>query len=332
MKYRITVLTVFFALVCLSLSSCHRGGKASHTQGTVRMACDASFENIIEQEIQVFEYIYNDANVLCRYLPEYQVVDSLLKGDVRIAVATRELTKKEVEYMKKQYNRNVHQLPIAVDAVALIVNPENPIMRIDYNDVIDILTGKYTTWDKITPDNKGLGNIKVVFDGNGSSVMRYMTDSVMGGQAFGPNVFTEKNSRDVIAAVEKDKNSIGMVGVSWITDDLGSRQATPEEMNRLTNPEAADTTQVDFKSGIKVLAVQPKGQVNYYKPTQLNIYQGNYPFHRQMFLISTSSPHSVGHSFFSFVTSAQGQKLILTTGVCPKRVSAQFVEIGDGRK
>ena len=42
------------------------------------MVCDNSFENIMAQEIDVFEYQYPDAHILVRYGTQAEALDSLL--------------------------------------------------------------------------------------------------------------------------------------------------------------------------------------------------------------------------------------------------------------
>lgn len=321
------------ALVCVAvcaaslLFSCGRTQTGGYAAGTTVIACDASFRNVMEQEIQVFEYKYKGSNVLDLYVDEDAAIDSLLNLDnnVRSACVTRPLTKQEISYLNS-HKRSVNQEAIAIDAVALIVNPANPMEYIDYQDLIDVLTGKYTTWDKISPAASKMGKIMVVFDHQGSSTTRYMRDSLLNGSPFGPNVYAQKTPKEVFEAVARTKNAIGIIGASWLTSDMSGRELSETEIARLSD--VNDTTAMgEFNTDVRVLAVQPKDKVDAYLPNQYNIYTGNYPFYRQVYLISTSAPNTVGHSFFTFVTSAVGQKIILSTGICPKIISPQFVEL-----
>lgn len=101
----------------------------------------------------------------------------------------RELTKEEVRRLKSQ-KRNPRQQRIAVDAIALIVNKENPVEIISMKELREILSGEITRWDEIEPSK--LGTIQAVFDENGSSTAQYMRDSLLNGGKFGENVFAEK--------------------------------------------------------------------------------------------------------------------------------------------
>lgn len=315
------------ALFAVAVISCGPNKKGDYASGRAYIACDASFRNVMEQEISVFEYKYKNSTVFDYYVDENAAIDSLLNLDnkIRLAVTTQPLNSEQIKFLNNN-KRSVNQQAIAVDAIALIVNPENPIEYIDNNDLVDILTGKYTDWDKIVPGGKSLGKIIVAFDHAGSSTTRYMRDSLLNGKEFGENVRAQKTPRQVFEAVAKMKNAIGVIGASWLSSDMSGRELTEAEISRLSD--VNDTTAIaEFSTDVKVLAVQPKDEVATYLPNQYNIYKGYYPYYRQVYLISTSAPGSVGHSFYTFVTSAQGQKVILSTGICPKVITPQFVEL-----
>lgn len=312
----------------MAVTSCgNYSEKKAYTSGSTTIAVDATFLNVIQQEIGVFEYRYPNTSILDRDTTESGAIDLLLDGTVKMALTTRELDKKEIAFLRNTKKLPVSQQAIAIDAIALIVNPENPLKEIDYEDIKAILGGEIKSWDKIVPGAPKLGNISVVYDGNGSSTIRYMRDSVLDGRNLDLEVNGAVKSPDeVFKRVASDRNSIGVIGVSWITSNMKGREMTKEEFSKHLDSDQ-DTTVTDFNPDIRVLAVKPKGKLRAYLPYQLNIYNGDYPFTRNVYLISTSVPHTVGHSFYSFVTSAVGQKIILTTGVCPKLINAQFVSL-----
>lgn len=313
--------------IAASLFSCGPAQKGGYAAGRTVIACDKTFQNVMEQEVRVFEFKYPGSEVMDLYVDEYAAIDSLmnLNNHVRMAVATRPLSKEEIKYLNDN-KRSVNQQAIAVDAVALIVNPENPLDAIDNQDLIDILTGKITEWNMIPGAGKELKNITVVFDHQGSSTTRYMIDSLLNGQPLSQRIMATKTPAEVFNAVSKHKNAIGIIGASWLSSDMSGRELSEQEIDKMTNVD--DTASMGtFTTDIKVLAVQPKDDVQTYLPTQYNIFNGKYPYHRQVYLISTCTPNSTGHSFYTFVTSAIGQKIILSTGICPKVITPQFVEL-----
>lgn len=286
--------------------------------------CDKSFENIMQQEIDVFEFQYPKAHILARYLPQNDVIDSLMELKTRAIVAARDLTPQEKEFLRKN-KRMVRSKMIAVDALALIVNPENTIEMISRKEIGDILTGKLTNWNEVEPNK--MGEIKIVFDDEKSSTVQYMRDSLMNGQPFGKNIYAQNSIEGVFEAVKKNKNAIGVIGVSWITSDMRNSDMSTEQMVAELN-ENKGVNVAEFDSSVKVLKVMGNTR-EAYKPYQQYIYDGRYPLFRQMYMIIASVGGTLEHGFFSFVTSFNGQKLIMKTGVMPAVMHPQIVQVGE---
>lgn len=321
-----TLLAVAVALIALAATSCMKYQKPNSdtaTSGTMTMVCDNSFQNIMEQEIEVFEFQYPEAHILARYAPEKVAVDSLMKLNTKTIVIPRDLTKDEVKSLRSK-RLIAKSKKIAVDAVALIVNPENPVSILSVSEIGDILTGKLTDWNQIEPSK--LGEIKVVFDSNFSSTVQYMRDSLMNGQPFGPNVFAQDSIQGVFDAVRKTKSAIGVVGVTWLNTDLDATEMPIAD--NVKQLESDDPTQVrEFDSEIKVLKVRRDDDFHAYQPYQQYIYDGSYPLFRQIYMITVGANGGLNHGFYTFVTGKIGQKIILRTGICPAVISPQVVSL-----
>lgn len=311
-------------LMALAIAACGgKGGKKAEKPIRIAtVACDDSFENIMCQEIDVFEYLYRDMSIIPYYVNESAALDSLFSLKTRTIVVPRQLTAKEVSYLKGK-RRNVKQSKIAVDAIALIVNKENPTEILSMGEIAQILSGELTRWDEIEPNK--LGRIDVVFDHQGSSTVKYMRDSLLNGKAFGANVFAQKSNAEVFNAVKERKNAIGIIGVSWISSDMRAPDMSRED--RIEALERNDTTQMDFDSGIKVLKVRRDDDIRAYKPYQAYIYDGSYPLFRSIYMITTAANGSSGHSFYSFVTGFRGQKIIQMTGILPATIQPRMVSL-----
>ena len=321
-KINIYILAI---ILSLSLAACGGGGKkkagTTSTSGTMTLMCDNSFENIMQQEIDVFEYIYPKAHILARFIPQKDAMDSLLQGKTKAIVIARDITEKERTFLT-QKRHIVKSCKIAVDALALIVNPENTIEVLSKQEISDILSGKVKNWNEIEPNKTG--EIKVVFDDESSSTVQYMRDSLLNGQPFGDNVFAQDSIQGVFDAVKNDKNAIGIIGVSWITSDM-QRNISTEDLAKEVNDENPNTI-AEFVNSVKVLRVLNSSAVAC-KPYQQNIYDGSYPLFRQIYMIITSPNGTLSHGFYSFVTSRNGQKIILKTGVMPAVIQPQIVEL-----
>ncbi|MBQ9073911.1 MAG: substrate-binding domain-containing protein [Muribaculaceae bacterium] len=317
---------IAFIALCVAVAavtSCRPAPTNTSSSGLATIVCDNSFENIMSQEIDVFEYTSKGkASIIPYYVSEKACVDSLLDFKTKTIVISRDLSEQEREYIKSK-DKHARSNRIAIDAIALIVNPENPIEILSEKEIADILSGEVTHWNQLEPSK--LGEIQVVFDNEGSSTVKYMRDSLMDGRKFGSNVYAQNTNQDVFKQVQMRKNAIGVIGVSWISADLRTRDMSREE--RIASLHQQDTTVADFDPTVKVLKVRRDDSIEAYKPYQAYIYDGRYPLYRSIYMITTAANGSLSHGFYSFVTGVIGQKIIQRTGILPARLQPRMVNL-----
>lgn len=328
LKFRNILMPAACALILgAGLQSCLKYEKKanSSTSGTTTMVCDASFQNIMQQEIDVFEYQYPDAHILARFEPQSAAIDSLMSLNTKTVVIARDLTDAEKRVLRNK-KKAVKSAKIAVDAVALIVNKENPVSVLTVREVGDILSGRSSLWNDLEPSK--LGEIAVIFDDKGSSLVSYMRDSLLNGGELGPNVYAQGSVPKVFETVKKNRNAIGVLGVSWITSDMSGADISPDSVAEsiLSDKPVIGATLTD---DIKVLKIRRNDEVTAYKPYQQNIFDGTYPLYRQIYMITTGVSGSLASGFYSFVTGETGQKIIMKTGILPARTRIQVVQLGE---
>lgn len=329
-----TLSAVVAVAMATAMTGCMKYEKSanSHTTGTTSIVCDNTFQNIMQQEIDVFEYQYPDAHILARYATQAEAIDSLLSLNTKTVVISRDLTAKEKDILKNK-RRNVKSSKIAVDAVALIVNPDNPVNNLTLKELSEILSGSSKDWNDLQPSD--LGEIAVVFDDQASSLVGYMRDSLLNGGPLGANVYAQGSVADVFKTVQESKNAIGVVGVSWITTDMGSADISKEDLaaSILGNEpvEGANLDEAIKDNKVKVLGLynDRTGEARAYKPYQQWIFDGKYPLFRQMYMITTGASGSLAVGFYTFVTGNTGQKIIAKTGILPARMQRINVELSN---
>lgn len=315
----------FFTLVVLLLTACNNNKPSNtSTSGIAKIACDESFRNILDQEVEVFEYSYPDASIMVDYTDEAAALDSLMHRNVDLIITSRDLTNDQRDILKKQ-GRAFRSRKIAVDAVAIIVNKENDIDELSMSDLRDIFSGKVARWGEVFPTRLKRGSIKVVFDTSGSGVTHYVKEKFLNGGSFGKNVYAQHSTDDVFRIVQSNKNAIGFIGVSWITADLKTNERTMEE-KVLDLKNNNEVSVIDFTDRIKVMAVRGDEQPQGVKPYQAYINDGSYPLFRTIWAIDASAGGTLDHGFFSFLTGVIGQKIILQTGILPAAEPVRYVE------
>ncbi|MEI7982493.1 MAG: substrate-binding domain-containing protein, partial [Bacteroidota bacterium] len=279
------------------------------TSGQIKVGVDESYRLLLEAEIYTFESIYKNAHIDVQYKTEADVFNDFMNDSVPLIVVNRKLTGKQVEYL-----RSIQYIPkttlIAHDAIALIVNRENPDTALFYQTVKDIFLGKITIWKQINPKSK-LGDLKVVFDHFKSSNPRYFKEK-FAIDSFPSTCSAVQNNEEVISYIEKNKNAIGVVSINWISDKQ-------------------DTISNNFLKRVKVAGISLEGDNNpdtrFYRPYQGYIAEGSYPFTREVYCINRQPYTGMAYGFSSFIAGEKGQLIILHSGLVPAAMPVRIVEI-----
>ena len=298
------------------LAACSRKPKDgltdTYTSGVIEIAADESFQPIVQEEIDVFEGLFPLAGIVPRYTTEVEAINLLLKDSVRLAIATRTLTKEEMNsfHSRKFYPR---EIKLAIDGLALIVNRQNPDSLISVRDIRRILTGEVQTWKEIYPASR-LTGIRLVFDNKNSSTVRFAVDSICQGKPLSTKeVKALRTNQQVIDYVARTPDAIGVIGVNW----LGNR---------------SDTTNLSFRDEIRVMSVSAEDvatPANSYKPYQAYLFYGQYPLARPIYVLLNDPRNALPWGFASFLTSDRGQRIILKSGLVPATQPVRVVQVKD---
>lgn len=313
--------------------SCTPVKRGEYASGSATIYCDDGFKNILEEEIEVFEYTYPNSSIIPFFVSEGEAIDTLLADGTQAIIATRQLSKEQIDYMKSKYKRVVRQNCIAVDAVALITNKKNPVSALSVSEVSDILNGKITRWSQLAGNDTTA--IKIVFDNAESSTVSYLKEKFLPeGKKISEtaNTFAQNNNAAVFDVVKTDPDALGVISVSWLGDDLSKAKKVPMDRRMEDYANQNDTVASTLTSEVNIMKISNPTQENdfspvSYKPYQVYIYSGEYPLVRKVYMISTASNSTVLHSFYVFVTGFIGQKIITKTGILPYKMHPRVVEI-----
>lgn len=309
-----TILLPFVLLFVLFSCQNRSGDKKpadTPTTGEVSICVDETFKPIADAEIQVFQGLYQYAKVNPIYKSETEALNLLIKEKTHMVIISRPLKANEIDYFhsKKLYPTVTK---IAVDAVALIINPSNRDSILSMNNIFDIVTGKVNKWKQIFPHSR-LGNIKVVFDNPNSSTVRFVLDSISKNIPLSKHLSAMEYNKDVVQYVSQTPNAIGFIGVSWVSNK-------------------SDSTSLSFLKKVRVMALTKEKtatSANTYQPYQAYISKGYYPLTRNIYAIN-SDPHiGLIHGFVSFLASDRGQRIILKAGILPATQPVRIIEVND---
>ncbi|MCH5236177.1 MAG: substrate-binding domain-containing protein [Muribaculaceae bacterium] len=326
-------LSALAGLVIIGGSACTPVKKGEYVTGSATIFCDDGFRAILDEEIEVFEYTYPQSSIIPFYVSESEAIDTLLADGTQAIITTRELNKDQIQYMRSKFKRVVRQQPIAVDAVALIINKDNPVDVLSMEQISDILNGKITRWTQLVGNDTT--QIKLVFDNAGSSTVSYLRERFLPeGKKISdlPNAFAQQNNSQVFDIVKSDPNALGVISVSRLGDDLSVAKNVPLDKRMEEYQNENDTIATNLTTEVKILKVSnPTEENDYsliaYAPYQAYIYSGEYPLVRKVYMISTASNSTVLHSFYVFMTGFVGQKIISRTGILPYQMNPRVIQV-----
>jgi phosphate transport system substrate-binding protein len=278
------------------------------TSGRINISVDESFSLLFDTQIYTFQSLYPKAQVNAAYKPEGDVVNDIFSDSCRLIVMAREFSADERKVLD---SKGIHPktVKIAEDAVAIIVNKDNPDSLITVEQLRDILAGKDTLWSQVNPKAPAQ-KITVVFDNNNSANARYLQQTLMNGAGFNDNCFAVKSNPQVIDYIKSNKNALGVISVNWISD-------------------RDDTLSTDFLEKIKIMSVAKGEGQEYFKPYQAYIKTKDYALCRDVYLMYRGRDMSLGTGFASFVAGDKGQRIILKSGLVPAIAPVRIVEINN---
>lgn len=273
------------------------------TYGTISIAVDESLKPLIEAELDTFEATYRDAHINVIYTSEGEAIRAMLQDSARLAIVTRGLTEEERTYLKNQ-KIDGKELTIAKSGIALIVNRASMDTLLTLSDFKKILTGT----NNLSELNKKFSTkpVVVVFDHPNSGIIRYLRDSVQQVDSLPSYCYAVDGNPAVIDYVSKNPQAIGLIDVSWISDQ-------------------DDSTANSFLSSIKVVGLSYEG--NYFQPYQAYIADRSYPLLRNIKILSREARMGLGSGFTAFVASERGQRIVLKSGIVPATMPIRIIEV-----
>jgi ABC-type phosphate transport system substrate-binding protein len=221
----------------------------------------------------------------------------------------------EEEAILKRYKIACERFKIAIDAVAVIVNIENPIAQIRLSQLDSIYRGWTRTWKEIGWKNSNK-RISVCLPGQNSGEYEILSRKVLRKGTFSPVDTIAQSSPEMVLYVSKHPGALGVVSLSWLkqfSENSWLKQFSGKVKSlALDNPDAPDSLNIKGK---------------FFGPYQAYVYTGYYPLTSEVTIYSRSDMYGVGSGFITFVSSVTGQKIAMEYGIVPATMPVRIVEL-----
>jgi phosphate transport system substrate-binding protein len=153
------------------------------------------------------------------------------RGETDISNASRPILKSEMEECAKA-GIKYYELPIAFDALTVVVNPKNTFLKdITIADLKKIwepgAQGKVTMWNQVNPAWPAKA-IKLFGPGADSGTFDYFTEAVNGKSKASRGDYTASEDDNVLVqGVSRDEGSLGFFGYAYYAENQARVKALP---------------------------------------------------------------------------------------------------------
>ncbi|SDG55668.1 PstS family phosphate ABC transporter substrate-binding protein [Propionivibrio dicarboxylicus] len=152
------------------------------------------------------------------------------RGEIDVSDASRPILKAEMEACK-QAGIQYYELPVAFDAITVVVNPKSFLKDISVEQLKAMwepaAQGKVSKWNQINPAWPD-APIKLFGPGADSGTFDYFTEAVVGKAKSSRGDYTASEDDNVLVqGISRDVNAIGYFGYAYYAENTGKLKALP---------------------------------------------------------------------------------------------------------
>ncbi|MBF0569879.1 MAG: phosphate ABC transporter substrate-binding protein [Candidatus Omnitrophica bacterium] len=232
---------------------------------------------IAQKAAEVFMQTNPNADISVRGGGSGVGISSLLAGTCTIGDSSRPIKDTELD-QARTYGKDIKSHIIAMDGIAVIVNPANGVGALSKKQVKDIYTGKISDWSEV---GGAPGKIVMVSRDSSSGTFEAFGTLVLGGQKVRSDAVMQASNQAIASIVAKTPGAIGYVGLGFLS--------------------------------VEVKALNIDGVA----PSKDTVLSGKYSIGRPLFMYTNGDPQGLAKDLIDFIKSAEGQKLVDEQGFVP---------------
>jgi phosphate transport system substrate-binding protein len=280
--------------------------KASGIAGNLSSVGSDTLANLMTLWAEEFNREYPNVNIQIQAAGSSTAPPALTEGTSNLGPMSREMKDDELEAFENKYGYKPTAVPVAIDALAVMVNKDNPIkgLTVPQVDAIFSSTRKcghetdIETWGEAGVGAWGSKSIQLYGRNSVSGTYGYFKENALCKGDFKNNVNEQPGSASVVQSVTSSKNGIGYSGMGYST------------------------------SGIKMVPLAKKAGEPFVDATPENAIKGSYPLTRYLYIYVNKKPNQplapLENEFMKMVLSKTGQQVVIKDGYIP--LPAKVVE------
>jgi len=190
-------------LIIIWLAACGPTPVITRTPVTFEFAVASAMAPLMDELTSVYRSTHQHVTFNSRHVNSARAMDALWAGEVDLAA---------VSWLTD--TASVWLTPVAIDGVAVIVHPSNPIQNLSLLQLRDVFRGRVADW----PDVGGPpGEISIGSRENGSGTRARFEEAVMGGRSVTVNAVMASSDQAMLDYVRAVTASIGYLSSGYLT-------------------------------------------------------------------------------------------------------------------
>ncbi len=216
-------------------------------------------------------------------------IAALINNTVGIANASRKIKDEEIAEAQAKGVVPVEHI-IARDAIAVIVNPENPVNKLTLQQISDIYSGKITNWSEVGGEDRPI--VKLSRETNSGTHVYFLETVLRLGSKEDKTLFSTDtlllpSSEGIISEVRDNPNAIGYDGLGYVPDDL------------------------------KMIAIAKEAGAPYVLPSIETVNDKSYAIARDLYMYTNGEPSGAIKEYLEWILSAEAQQIVADLGFVP---------------
>ncbi len=274
--------------------------KSSGVSGNFTSVGSDTLNNLMTLWAESYKRFYPNVNIQIQGAGSSTAPPALIQGASNFGPMSRTMKDEEIVAFEKKYGYKPTAVPVAIDALAVYVNKDNPIqgMSITQVDAIFSATRKcggameIGKWGDagMTGDWAGR-NIALYGRNSVSGTYGYFKEKALCKGDFTKRVAEQPGSASVVQSVSGQIGAIGYSGIGYLT------------------------------SGVRAVPLAKKDGEPFYAATPENALSKKYPLARVLYVYVNKRPNQplqpLEREFFKMVLSKQGQEVVVKDGFVP---------------
>ncbi len=313
-----TMVAASAAFLVLSVGVAHAGpvevdeaissySKVGGVAGNLNSIGSDTLNNLMTLWAEGFQKLYPNVRSQIEGKGSSTAPPALISATAQIGPMSRAMKPTEIDEFEKKFGYPPTRIRVAVDALAVYVNKDNPIERLTLREIDAVFSKtrhcggseQLQTWGALGLEGDWRNEPISVYGRNSASgTYGYFKKIALCKGDYLDTVKEQPGSASVVQGVAEDLQGIGYSGIGYRTSD------------------------------VKTIAIAKEPGGEYFGTDPESVLAGKYPLARFLYLYINREPNQpidpLVREFVSYVLSKEGQKVVVKDGYLP--LSAKIVD------